>query len=47
MKDISKIKDNHTDTLSKENDIKFTKETSIWPGEFVTEDINYEKGAKS
>ena len=24
--DISKIKDNHTDTLSKENDIKFTKQ---------------------
>ncbi len=44
--DISKIKDDHTATLSKENDIKFTKETSIWPGEFVTEDINYEKGAK-
>ena len=43
---IANIKDEHTSNLSKENDIKYDKETSIWPGEFVTDDINYEKGTE-
>jgi len=39
---IEKIKQAHTSMLTKENEIKFESETSIWPGEFITEDINYE-----
>ena len=26
--------------------LNMIRETSIWPGEFVTEDINYEKGTE-
>jgi 2-oxoglutarate dehydrogenase E1 component len=40
--EILKIKNSHTEKLTKENEIKFENETSIWPGEFTTEDINYE-----
>tara|TARA_Y100001935_G_scaffold28676_1_gene22124 strand:- start:656 stop:3202 length:2547 start_codon:yes stop_codon:yes gene_type:complete len=39
---IEKIKQAHTSMLTKENETKFESETSIWPGEFITEDINYE-----
>ena len=39
---ILNFKNSHTEKLTKENEIKFENETSIWPGEFTTEDINYE-----
>ncbi|MFL2642043.1 MAG: 2-oxoglutarate dehydrogenase E1 component [Dehalococcoidia bacterium] len=40
--EILNIKNSHTDALTKENEIKFEKETSIWPGEFTTENIDYQ-----
>ena len=40
--EILNFKNSHTEKLTKENEIKFKNETSIWPGEFTTEDINYE-----
>ena len=40
--EILNFKNSHTEKLTKENEIKFENETSIWPGEFTTEDINYE-----
>ena len=40
--DIEEIKQSHSSVLANENEAKFENETSIWPGEFITEDINYE-----
>lgn len=40
--DIEELKQSHSSVLANENEAKFENETSIWPGEFITEDINYE-----
>ena len=43
--EILNIKNSHTNELAKENEIKFENETSIWPGEFITENIDYQNKA--
>ena len=45
--DISEIKSSHTKYMNDSNKPAVNQETSIWPGEFITEEIDYEKSSQA